>query len=170
MTAAYKFLAAGAVGPFSGVAWPTPIAGAPAAWLEAAGPVATRGLHVCRAGDLAHWLHDELWQLDTDGPARAGLDCVIVERARLVRRITAWDAGGAARFAAACIAHAALAPADADASTALLDDARQAAEAGYVAIAAYCAALALGKRGGEPAYRDERAWQAGWIARTLIGG
>jgi hypothetical protein len=155
----FKFLAAGAIGPFSGVAWP-----APGGWLEAAGPLATRGVHVCRAGELAHWLSDELWEVEVAGAQVAGYDSWIAERARLIRRIDAWDAAGAARFAAACIAHA-----RAGGPSALLDDAVLAAAEGYVAIAAYCAAAAIGKRAGEAGYRAERAWQGGWIARELIG-
>ena len=57
----YKFLAKGAIGPLSGHVWPEP-----GRWLEASGPlvVCSRGIHVCRPEDLAHWLHDELWQVD----------------------------------------------------------------------------------------------------------
>lgn len=156
---AYKFLAAGGVGPFSGVAWP-----APGAWLEAAGPLATRGIHVCRPDELAHWLHDELWQVETAGAEAEGHDCVVVARARRVRQIDAWTAGGAARFAAACLAHA-----RETADDPVLADGADAASAGYVAVAAHCAALALGHRAGEPAYRAERRWQSAWIARELIG-
>lgn len=171
----YKFLARGALGPLSGFAWPAPSGDAPGAWVEAEGPLAlcARGAHVCRPADLAHWLHDELWEIDAAGEQLEGLDCVVVRRARLVRRFDAWSEGGAARFVRACIAHAA-----AEAGTAprgdlqaLLADADNALDAGYPAIAAYCAALVMSRLTSddpEGAYRRERAWQSAWIARELI--
>jgi hypothetical protein len=171
---AYKFLARGAVGPFSGFAWPTPTRGAPDAWVVAQRPLepCRHGVHVCRETDLAHWLHEELWELEVDGGSVEGVDCLVVERARLVRRIDAWSDGGAGRFAAACIARAAalVGPTPAVALAALVDDAALALEHGYPAIAAFNAALAVARGAGdvEAAYAAERAWQSGWIGRELI--
>jgi hypothetical protein len=50
---AYKFLRAGRVGPFSGVAWP-----APGTWLHAAGGgrACDRRVHACRLRDLPEWI------------------------------------------------------------------------------------------------------------------
>ena len=169
---AYKFLARGAIGPLSGFPWPAPVGDAAGAWVETTGPLAlcARGVHVCRTFDLAHWLHDELWELEAGGDQIDGVDCIVVRRARLVRRIDAWSDGGAARFAAACIEHAAAQLDEADAAVlALLDDARMAAEYGYGAIAAYSAALAVARLGdGERGYRRERVWQAAWITGELL--
>jgi hypothetical protein len=156
---AYKFLAAGAIGPLSRFAWP-----APGEWVEASGPlVACKvGVHVCRPHELAHWIHDELWELETAGDELAGIDCLVVRRARLVRRIDAWNDGGAVRFAVACVAHARdLAGGE------LVTDAGGALEAGFVAVAAFTAALAIAK-GDEAAYARERAWQSAWIATEVI--
>jgi len=175
----YKFLAKGAVGPISGFAWPSPRGGAPGAWIEVAGPLAlcVRGVHVCQTSDLAHWMHDELWETEADGDRPAdridGLDCIVVRRARLVRRIDAWSEGGAARLAAACIARATqLVGSAADENArGFLDDATLAVSGGYPTIAAYCAAMAVARL--EPAerertFRRERGWQAAWITRELI--
>jgi hypothetical protein len=161
----YKFLAKGAIGPLSGHTWPEP-----GRWLEASGPlvVCSRGIHVCRPQDLAHWLHDELWQVETEGEALEALDCTVVRRARLVRRIDAWSTGGAARFAEACIEHAQAL----DGAAAFIDDARMARAAGYLAVSAFCSALAVAELDPgavtERAFRRERIWQAGWITRELI--
>jgi len=170
----YKFLARGAKGPFSGFEWPVPDAGKPGSWVEAVGPLSlcSSGLHVCSREDLAYWLHDELWELETAGDEIAGLDCRVVRRARLARRIEVWGAGGASRFGAACIGHAtALAGHDPSASRATLEDAQQAARAGYIAVAAFMAAVAVAKQSGTvatDAFRRERSWQSEWIARELI--
>lgn len=173
---AYKFLTRHATGPFSDRAWPLPTGGDPAAWIEAdagALELCGRGAHVCGPANLAYWLHDDLWQVEVDGDQIVGIDCLIVRRARLVRRLDDWREGGAAaRFAAACVAHAlALVPAGAPAR-AYLDDAMEASRYGYVAVAAFAAALAIAQatgpgQGGESAYRVERAWQSAWIVREL---
>jgi hypothetical protein len=172
---AYKFLATGGLGPLSGVAWPLPVGDTPGAWLEADGPLAVcrRGAHVCRPIDLAHWLSDELWAVETAGDQLAGIDCLVVERARLVRRFTAWSDGGAARFAGAALAHAAAlaGPAASGDVRGLIDDGAEAASEGYPAVAAYCAALAVARLGADAparAYAVERAWQSAWIAREIL--
>ena len=133
-------------------------------------------MHVCRARDLAHWLNDELWELETAGDELAGIDCVVVGQARLLRRVDAWSNGGAARFADACIAHAAeVVAGSADAAlSGFVDDAKLAAAAGYVAVSAYCTALAVAKHLGplaaDPEYRRERQWQGAWLERELALG
>ncbi|HMJ53079.1 MAG TPA: hypothetical protein VK540_13415 [Polyangiaceae bacterium] len=182
----YKFLARGAVGPMSGFKWPEPQAPAFGAWVDAEGSLelCVRGAHVCRAVDLAYWLHDELWETQVDGEQMEGIDCLVVRRARLVGRIDAWQKGGATGFAEACAEHAAelaARPALPGAARsdraqefvrAYIDDARFAARSGYVAVSAFAAALAVGKLGEpsdeEAAYRRERLWQADWIARVVV--
>jgi hypothetical protein len=176
----YKFLTRAATGPLSGFAWPRPTGDGPGAWVEAAGALApcANGAHLCRAGDLAHWLHDELWETEAAGDQIVGFDCLVVRRARLLRRIDAWHLGGAARFAEACAQHASEAAHRAplgpvvDEVKAIIGDAFQSARMGYAAVGAYAAALAVAKL-GDPAhqhdtYRRERAWQSEWIVRALI--
>jgi hypothetical protein len=173
---AYKFLARGAVGPLTGFQWPAPRGSTPGAWVEVEGSLAqcARGVHVSGPLDLAHWLHDELWEVETDGDQIEGIDCLIVRRARLVRCIGGWNERGSLRFAEACIEHStSLTTANSsDAVRGFLEDAREAARGGYIAVSAFCAALAISKSAvmgdEEKAYRDERRWQANWIVRDLI--
>jgi hypothetical protein len=172
----HKFLAKGAVGPLSGFAWPVPDHGAPGAWVDAAGPLAVcaRGLHVCRPFDLAHWIHDELWEVEVEGDPIDGLDCIVVPRARLVRRIDAWSAAGGRSFAGACVERAASESGTDPAGEvgALLGDARFMANNGYVALAAFTAAVAVSRSadeaGADGVYRRERAWQSAWIAEQML--
>jgi hypothetical protein len=172
----YKFLARGRLGPLSGFAWPSPDVGG-AAWVEVQGPLelCVRGLHVCRGVDLAHWLHEELWQLETTGEQQAGIDCLIVRRARLVRRIDAWSDGGAARFAEACTQRARrlTAPATDAAVQGFVADSQEAAQEGDVAGSAYVAALAIMKSSErdeqERVFRRERLWQSEWIVSEVLG-
>ena len=168
----YKFLTSAATGPLSGFAWPLPTD-------DGALAACANGAHLCRAGELAHWLHDELWETEAAGDELEGFDCLVVRRARLLRRIDAWHLGGAAAFAEACAQHASEAAGGAppgpplDEVKAIIGDAFQSARMGYVAVGAYAAALAVAKL-SEPAdqhdaYRRERAWQSDWIARVVIG-
>jgi hypothetical protein len=101
---AYKFLCAGGVGPFSGFAWPRPQGDASGPWVVAPGGAALcrSAVHGCRVQDLPWWLHDELWEAEFDGEPTAGRHKIMAPRARLVRRIDAWDAACAQRFADAC--------------------------------------------------------------------
>src|SRR5215831_13286756 len=144
VTTAYKFLTRDATGPLSGVAWPLPQGRTAGAWVGAgAGPLelCLQGAHVCRLADLAYWLSDELWQVEVGGEQLDGIDCLVARQARLVRRLDRWHDGGAVRFAEACVEHAVgLVPAGASAR-AYLDDAAEAVRYGYVAVAAFAAAL-----------------------------
>lgn len=155
---AYKFLAAGRRGPLTHVAWP-PIGD----WLTCDSPVVgKRGAHVCTAEQLAHWLHDELWEVEIAGVEERGLDCVVVERARLVRRIDGWNPELAMRFAKACVERARAE----GATDPRLTDADASIEYGYPAVAAYIAAVAIA-RDDEAAYATERRRQSEWIVREL---
>lgn len=177
----FKFLASGAVAPISGFQWPEPHARGPGAWLETHGALEAcqRGAHVCRLGDLAYWIHDELWEAETDGDSIAGFDCLVVRRARLVRRIDSWQNGGATRFLTAAVDHAAeLVQAtgpDVDAAVRdYLEDARSCIEQAAIGPGAFIAALAVSKSVGAgqsvtEAYCSERSWQASWIAQHVIG-
>jgi hypothetical protein len=101
---AYKCLCTGGIGPFSRYAWPLPRDGRPGAWVVGPGGAAMcrGGMHACRPPDLPWWLQDELWEVELDGDVRAGRHKVVAPRARLVRRVDAWDAACAQRFAEAC--------------------------------------------------------------------
>jgi hypothetical protein len=105
---AYKFLAAGGVGPFSRYPWPLPRPGAPGAWVAAAGGamVCHDAVHACRAGDLPWWLQDELWEAELGGAVTPGRHKVMAPRARLLRRVDGWDPACAQRFADACAGRA----------------------------------------------------------------
>jgi hypothetical protein len=179
---AYKFLATGAVGAISRVAWPRPDGARPGAWIEADGPLAPcrSGIHACLAGDLAYWLHEELWRVEVDGPCIAGLDCLIAPRARLLERVRAWsDDDGAQRFAAAVRDHAAarieaLPPAQRDPLLGYVEDSSWHVDHGALespALAALCASIAVARIAApdsqEEVYRRERAWQSAWIVKEM---
>lgn len=105
-------------------------------------------MHVCSANELAHWLHEELWLVEIDGPEVPGIDCIVTTRARLVHEIEGWRIEGAARFAQAARDHAAqlVAAAPPAAQPRLLQyvsDASNHLPRGSTALAAFCSAMAV---------------------------
>jgi hypothetical protein len=191
---AYKFTCRGAVGAFSGVAWP-----ASGAWIEATGEELCRSaVHACRVEDLPWWLDEELWEVELDDLGGAGRHKLTARRGRLVRRVDAWDMDAARAFAEACTWRAhrrALEAADGPAAETLaacttiselaeLDrelggtadvralvgltaDAAFCAAAGAPAPAAYAAVRAAGLRDGDAGRDEERGQQITWLAERL---
>jgi hypothetical protein len=95
---AYKFLRPGAVGPFSGFAWPA------GRWVTAGeAPAACRtGVHGCRLADLPWWLAEELWVAEFADPVTGADRKIVARRARLGERVGAWDDDASREFAEAC--------------------------------------------------------------------
>lgn len=188
---AFKFLAAGALAPFTGYRWP-----APRAWVSAPAGSPERWIHACRAGDLPYWLDAELWRIELDAPVREARYQIASPRGRLVERVVAWDGALGRDYARACalrardlalphvpaparealaaatelgaLAAAAERAAPASRPAALVGDAAQNARHVGPATTSYIAAvLASTLGGGLAAFEAERAWQARWLAERL---
>lgn len=101
---AYKFLRPGALGPFTGFAWPRPRAAEPGAWVEADRPLrlCLRGVHACRVEQLPLWIEAELWQVELAQPVQDAGEVLMSERGRLLRRVAGWDATTTRDFETAC--------------------------------------------------------------------
>jgi hypothetical protein len=193
---AYKFLAAGAVGPFTKFRWPRPAKG-PGEW-GAAPPGAgdDRWVHACRVSDLPYWLGAELWAVELDGPLVEAPRQVASPRARLVCRVEGWDRAAADEFALDCVlaargVAASRMPAAARAEllaardaaeiqavsgalqdavkepAAYVNTAAAAAAGGAFAVSAFVAEMAARALGGAGAADQERARQARWLADRL---
>ena len=159
---AYKFLRAGRVGPFSGVAWP-----AGGEWLQATGGDRACGprVHGCRIEDLPEWMDHELWRVELDGDVRVDCGKLVADRGRLVERIAAWDAELMAAFAEACTLRAR------DAALTLLADgaARDALAACETAEQIAAAAAALAADDALDPDEARAAGYAGDTARHVLG-
>ncbi len=156
---AFKWLAKGAVAPFTGFRWPVD-----GSWVSAP-PGATEGfgVHACRIAHLAFWVGEELWRVELQGP--------IVERetqlegssGRLLDRIAAWDPEA---FRQACVER--IAGFHAETPSAELSDYLALAKTVDAPIASFVAAVAaVAARGARSAFEEERARQSGWLARAL---
>ncbi len=85
--------------------WPLPVGDEPGERLVVEGKLApcANGLHLCRAGDLIHWLGAEIYEAETFSGERIDDDNkIVVREARLVRRIETWNESTARLFAADC--------------------------------------------------------------------
>jgi hypothetical protein len=175
---AWKFTRAGAVGPFSGVAWPP--AGT---WLEVQGRTIVpcrRAVHASTVDDLPLWLSDELWCVELRDPVVRSYGKLAAPAGRLLERVDEWHAETAAEYADACVERA-------TASAAVLTGETGAIAAGLVADAIRCAERARREAAVAPTLASgsalcaarlaglasaagigtERAWQTRWLAQRL---
>jgi hypothetical protein len=161
---AWKFFAAGAVAPFTGVRWPDK------GWIESASG-ADQGVHACAVEHLPYWFDEELWEVELDGAISCHARQIVAARGRLVARIDEWPAARE-DFTAACV----------ERTRKRIDEALRrgrdgASFQGYLAdvirrrpypgACAYIAARAAAATDGLPAHDEERAAQAGWLAAHL---
>jgi hypothetical protein len=164
---AYKFLASGAVGPFSGFRWP-----GPGAWVEVAGPLepCRRGIHAPATDALSEWLSDELWNVELAGELVRADGLVVAERGCLVDRVESWNAGAALEFARACAERLRERASADERFVPFADDAELqlelAADPKLTAVVAFIARHAAEE--AEPGgWAAERAWQSGLLAERL---
>lgn len=99
---------------YGGFRWPLPHDGQPGDWadlhpgaeepLTGADLCSGAVLHLTDAGHLVYWIGAELWEAEADESRGvvSGRDKVGVRRARLVRRVDAWDDRTARLFACDC--------------------------------------------------------------------
>jgi hypothetical protein len=90
---AYKFLAAGRTGPFTGYVWPE------REWVDAPSSREGAGVHACRIADLPWWIDHELWRVELSGPVVERETQIEARRGRLANRVAAWDVRVLAEFA-----------------------------------------------------------------------
>lgn len=185
---AYKFLRPGAVGPFSGLRWPTPSRG-PGSWVTV-GPEPLRGcgngIHAVQVAGLPYWLAEELWVTELEEPVESEGHLVLGRRGRLLEQVTAWGPETKREFGADCALRAEVLLDEARTMQVELElasdlegyaaDAATFAHQGSVATAAYVAAHCAGRLsaagatsgvGYQTGFDRERADQASWLATRL---
>jgi hypothetical protein len=163
---AYKFLTTGARSPFTGFSWDLP-AGGPGPWIEADVEPCRSGIHACRPADLPLWLGRELYEVELDGEIVVEPTKVVAQRARLLRRIRAWDDRLRDVYTRMCADRAHDLALGASPS---LDDWNAVIEPSIAegpALLGFVAARIAEERGGRPAYLEERARQADWLVERL---
>lgn len=159
---AYKFLAAGAVAPFTGFQW------SEGEWVEAdAADPCRRGVHACRTRDLPIWLDDELWEVELDGEVVEQERKVVAARGRLTRRIDGWSAETAVAFGRFCARRTRLRVGFLPVLSGYVGDVDRFVAERRIPIAGFASARAAEQRDGPGAYDAERLAQASWLAERL---
>jgi hypothetical protein len=163
---AYKFLTAAATSPFTGFRWDTPEGGA-GPWIEAAVEPCRSGIHACRRDDLPLWLGRALYEVELDGEIVAAPAKLIASRARLLRRIDAWDDPLREYYTRMCADRAHDLAVGTSPPLNAWDAVIEPSVPEGPALLGFVAARIAEERGGRPAYLAERARQARWLAERL---
>jgi hypothetical protein len=163
---AYKFLRRDGTGAFTRFTWPLP-EGGPGAWVQAPVVPCRSGIHACRVTDLPLWLGRELYEVELGGAIVEERTKVVAPRARLVRRIDAWDEALRAAYTRDCADRAHALARTADPSLAEWEAAVEQASPEGPALLGFVAARIAEERDGIAAYHAERARQAAWLAERL---
>jgi hypothetical protein len=159
---AYKFLAEGAVAPFTGFRWPV------GEWVDAGGvEPCVSGIHACMVEQLPYWLGRELWEVELAGEIVRQPRKVVGERGRLVRRHDGWNDGLRAAFATDLLERTRSRFGSVPLVSGYVVDIDRFRATGRVGLAAFAAARAAERSAGPRAYERERARQAGWLADRL---
>jgi hypothetical protein len=159
---AYKFLDAGAVGPFTGFRWPVD------EWVEADGvDLCSEGIHACRVRDLPVWLGRELWEIELDGNVVEQELKLVAPRGRLLRRIDEWNDDVAREFGLFCARRTRERVGFLPVLSGYVGDVERFVAQQRIPIAGFAAARAAERRDGPVAYQEERSVQAAWLVERL---
>jgi hypothetical protein len=159
---AYKFLANGRVGPFTGFRWPVD------EWVEAADvETCRRGVHACRIRDLPFWMNEELWEVELDGELSEHERKIVAPRGRLVRRREEWTADFRDTFVADLLRRTRLRFGAVAVVGGYTYDIQRFRAERRTGLAAFAAARAAELAGGPRGYERERQRQAEWLAARL---
>jgi len=156
---AYKFLRPDGTSVFTAFRWP-----AVGEWVEARVEPCHSGIHACRPADLPYWAGRSLYEVELEGEIVAERTKVIAPRARLLRRLDAWEDGVRDEYTRWC----------ADRGHELArglpewDATIERLVRGGPALLGFMAARIAEERGGLDAYRAERERQAAWLADRLL--
>jgi hypothetical protein len=159
---AYKFLRRDGTGAFSGFAWPPP-----GEWVDAPVVPCQSGIHACRVTDLPLWLGRDLYEIELAGEIVEQRTKLVASRARLTRRIEAWDDALRAAFTRDCADRARALARAADPPLPEWEAVIEPSIAEGPALLAFVAARIAEERGGTAAYHAERARQVDWLAERL---
>ena len=155
---AYKFLRPDGTTPFARFAWP------PAGeWVDAAIEPCRSGIHACRPGDLPLWLGRALYEVELAGEIVEEPTKVVASRARLLRRIGAWDDRLRDEYTRMCADRAHELAAGLPEWDAVIEPSVREGPA----LLGFVAARIAERRDGPAAYHAERARQAAWLAERI---
>jgi len=163
---AYKFLRPDGRSVFTGFEWPLPD-DTPGAWVEAPVVPCRSGIHACRTADLPLWLGRSLYEVELAGDIVEERTKVVASRARLLRRIDAWNDDLRDSYTRDCADRAHVL---ARSASPPMDDWDAVVELGIPegpALLGFVAARIAEERDGLDAYHAERDRQRSWLVERL---
>jgi hypothetical protein len=163
---AYKFLRRDGSGAFTRYPWPLPDGGA-GAWVEAPVVACRSGIHACRVTDLPLWLGRDLYAAELAGEIVEERTKVVAPRARLLRRIDAWDDALRDAYTRECADRAHSLVRAGGPQMASWDAVIEPSIPEGPALRGFVAARIAEERDGVAAYHAERARQVAWLTERL---
>jgi hypothetical protein len=163
---AYKFLRPDTTSPFTRFRWPLPDGG-PGPWVEAPVQPCRSGIHACARENLPLWLGHVLFEIELGGDIVAEPTKLVASRARLLRRIEAWDDKLRDAYTRMCADRAHELALGAAPPLRDWDAVIEPSTAEGPALLGFVAARIADVRGGRPAYHEERRRQARWLTERL---
>jgi hypothetical protein len=154
---AYKFLREDGTSVFTGFRWEV------GKWVEAPVAPCSSGVHACRPAHLPFWAGRALYEIELDGEIVEEPAKLVASRARLVRRLEAWDGALRDAYTRMCAERAHELARGMDAWDALIEPSVPEGPA----LLGFMAARIAEERDGRDAYVAERARQAAWLAQRL---
>jgi hypothetical protein len=163
---AYKFLRRDGTSVFTGFGWPIPD-GSPGPWVEADVEPCRSGIHACRPEHLPLWAGQVLYEVELDGQIVDDRTKVIAGRARLTRRIDAWEESVRDSYTRMCADRAHELARGASPPLAQWEAAIEPSVPEGPALLGFMAARIAEEIDGPEAYQAERARQTEWLVREL---
>ena len=163
---AYKFLRADGTSVFTAFDWPLP-SGGPGAWVEAEVEPCRTGVHACRPEHLPLWAGQVLYEVELDGEVVDDRTKVIAGRARLTRRIDAWEQAVRDRYTRMCAERAHELARGASPPLEQWEAAIEPSVPEGPALLGFMAARIAEEIDGPDAYQAERARQTKWLVEQL---
>jgi hypothetical protein len=173
---AYKVLRDGR-SEFTGWQWPLPSREQPGAWVRASGAIAlcVNGIHASTAEQLPHWLGTDIWEIELGGTVVREEAALVASKARLLRRVEAWDEPMRRHFAEMCLDRAREIADGYPAGAGLVTKVEHTLSWAGAAPAGYFTAMLAGARASgahrgadyDAGFLAERGHQARWLHREL---
>jgi hypothetical protein len=163
---AYKFLRRDGTSVFTGFRWPLPRE-EPGPWVDAPVHPCRSGVHACRPADLPYWVGGSLYETELDGTIVEEQTKVVASRARLLRRIDAWNDELRDAYTRMCADRAHELALGVSPPLPEWDMVVEPSVAEGPALLGFVAARIAEERDGVRGYHAERARQTAWLVERL---
>lgn len=163
---AYKFLRPDGTSAFTGFRWNVPDE-EPGPWVDRRPDPCRSGVHACRVSDMPFWVGPALYEVELAGEIVEGRSKLVASRARLLRRIEAWDESVRDIYTRMCADRAHELASSVAPPLESWDAVVEPSIPEGPALLGFVAARIAEEISGVEAYHAERASQAAWLQQRL---